>query len=357
MDYKKIPAKKRKVRDYEEPSPVPTKKTRIEYYGDLPEDSYKIKTLKDLIKLGFNYDQETNNNKLFMQLFKIIPCLMKLDKMIGMESIKKEIIEQTIYSLQEFYKNDVEGNMMHTVINGSPGTGKTSVATIIGEIYQNLGFLPSSKITIAKRVDFIAGYVGQTAIKTQALLKKAKGGVLIIDEIYSFGSANDGNRDSFAKEAIDALNQFLSENRKDIICIILGYKNDVENCFFAQNQGLKRRFPFRYEIKDYTPKQLKEIFISQVKNNNWSISQDVDEYLTDFFSTNKELFHNNGGDTEKLFFKCKSVRSFNVFGQILENEIQKYQLTIKDIKEACKEFIKDKESLNENKDKIFGLYT
>ena len=163
-----------------------------------------------------------------------------------------------IYFIQGYHENDINGNFINTVLLGSPGTGKTEVAHILAGIYKSLGFLPSDKVTMAKKSDFIANYLGQTVNKTQKLLEKAKGGVLVIDEVYAFGSRDSSsNADSYSKEAIDTLNQYLSENRKDLICIVIGYEKDVEECFFTINQGLKRRFPFTYKIEDYTPSELK----------------------------------------------------------------------------------------------------
>jgi SpoVK/Ycf46/Vps4 family AAA+-type ATPase len=119
--------------------------------------------------------------------------------------------------------------LLHTVIEGEPGTGKTELAEKIGKVYLKLGILKNDIFKKVKRSDLIAGYLGQTAIKTARLIEECKGGVLFIDEAYSLGNAEgkDG-RDSFSKECIDVLNQSLTENKNNFVCIIAGYKEDLE---------------------------------------------------------------------------------------------------------------------------------
>lgn len=316
---------------------------KTNYHGNLNISDFQINDIKDLIKLALKYDLK-HESFILRKLFKLIPALIRLDKMIGMKSIKTEITKQIIYSLQEYYNNDENGHMMHSVIYGNPGTGKTTVASIIAEIYCSLGFLKTNNVTLAKREDFVAKYVGQTAIKTKALLNKARDGVLVIDEVYAFGSMRHGSLDidSFSKEAIDTLNAYLSENKHRLICIILGYKDDVDKCFFSINQGLRRRFPFIYTITDYSSLELKDIFMYQVKHGNWHIEDS--EELTKFFQKNKKHFKNNGGDTENLFFEAKLIHSQNIFG--LRNP-EKFVLNVDELQSALKIIIKETENKEE----------
>ena len=149
----------------------------------------------------------------------------------------------------------------------------------------------------------IAGYLGQTAIKTQKIIDKASGGVLFIDEVYSLGSDSKTN-DTFSKECIDTLNQNLSEKR-DFICIVAGYEQDVKRCFFKQNPGLERRFPWVYKIDDITSIELKLIFLNFIKNKGWSFNKDELTKLDSFFFKNREYFPFNGGSIETFFSKLK----------------------------------------------------
>ena len=122
---------------------------------------------------------------------------------------------------------------------------------------------------IAKRSDLIGQYLGETSIKTQSLIDKCEGGILFIDEAYSLG--NDEQRDSFSKECLDTINLNLSENKKKFICIIAGYKESLNNSFFAYNEGLRRRFPFIYNIENYNYKELEKIFYKMINDINWKI--------------------------------------------------------------------------------------
>ena len=134
---------------------------------------------------------------------------------------------------------------------------------------------------------------------------------MFIDEVYSFG-CND-RRDSFSKECLDCINHFLSENRNDILCIIAGYKQDIQECIFSVNKGLERRFPFKYVLKQYKPSELKSIFINQIKSNNWSIDENLPVLNEIFNEQSKYIFTSSGGDTEILFMRCKMAHSSRIF--------------------------------------------
>ena len=328
--------------DYSVDEPL-IKKQKTGYYNDLPREQFEVTHIRDLIKLGFMYNPD-NDNPFFRKLFKLIVPLMKLDKLVGMNEIKEKLVGQIMYFVQGFHERDFDGAMLHCAIYGPPGTGKTHVSSIIGEIYRCLGFLNSDKVTLAKRTDFIADYLGQTANKTKKFLDKAKGGVLIIDEIYSLSSGNQ-DHDSYAKEAIDTINQYLSENKKDLLCIVIGYEKDVQRCFFDLNQGLDRRFPYRYTIEPYTNTELKEIFVYQVQQGGWKLSDPVAlaPIIVEKIQGKQRYFKNFGGDTDNYFLACKTARSKRLFGLVL-NEDQKFILEQPDIQEGMNVFVKDQDS-------------
>jgi hypothetical protein len=202
-------------------------------------------------------------------------------------------------------------DMLHTVVYGGPGVGKTRFINILARIYAALGILPTSKVTVAKRSDLIAGYLGQTAIKTRKMIEAAKGGILLIDEAYSLGDA--AQKDSFSRECIDTLNQALSEEKADFICIIAGYKADLEDRFFKSNPGLERRFPFRISIGEYTAVHLRDIFVQIVRSRGWDI--DASAAPIALFEDNRDHFRFNGGDMETLFTKTKFLHGRRVFGK------------------------------------------
>lgn len=271
-----------------------------EEYDKIIIDIYRnLNTIDDIIKLENNeHKYGLRNNTKFMKLYKIIHSLKKLNSMIGMEEIKKEIFEHIGYFIHDIHNKN---ELMHIVITGPPGVGKTELGLIISKIYLTLGFLTSNKFIIAKRSDLIGRYLGETAIKTQEVINNAMGGVLFIDEVYSLG--NNELRDSFSKECIDTLNQNLTDNKGKFLCIIAGYKEDIENCFFAYNKGLKRRFPICHDIIGYNSDELYGILIKKADEDGWKIEGDVKNIL----ENNIKKFRFFGGDMEILLQKAKFI--------------------------------------------------
>lgn len=270
------------------------------------DNTNEIQTLDDLITVAKSLGRKRKRNSDYNKLKELLPELEELNNMIGMKDIKLALTGQILFYLQELGNND----MLHTVIQGMSGTGKTKLAKIISKIYLKLGFLENDTFIIAKRSDLIGEYLGQTAVKTQKKINEAKGGVLFIDEAYSLG--NNCNRDSYSKECIDTLVSNLEENR-DFVCIIAGYKNDLQKCFFDKNQGLERRFPWRFSIENYNYEELFQIFKRQLKEAKWEIQDD--SIGIDFFKDKMNFFDKMGGDTEILLAKCKIVHSKRVFGK------------------------------------------
>ena len=297
----------------------------------------KIKNIDDLIELGEKYNpkEKKKYNINLKALSKLKEPLVKLKKMIGMKNLKNAIKNQIIYFLQDFEKKNT--HMMHTIIEGPPGSGKTEVANILAAIYAKLGFLKKEFVHKVKRSDLIGQYLGQTAIKTQKAIEEANGGVLLIDEAYSLG--NPEGRDSYSKECIDTINQNLSEKKADFICIIVGYKKSLKDSFFNYNPGLERRFPFRYTIDEYDHNDLKLIFEKLVEENKWELTVDKKK-LEDFFEENRKVFTFNGGDLETLLQCSKITHALRVFGQ--KND-EKKKINLEDIENALEEMMKNEE--------------
>lgn len=170
-------------------------------------------------------------------------------------------------------------------------------------------------IRIVSREDFIGGYMGQSAIKTEKLLRDSIGKVLFIDEAYSL--VND-EKDSYGIEALSTLNRFMSEHAKEIIIIFAGYKDKLETTIFKYQPGLKRRCTWNFEIDPYTEVGLAHIFKEQLRKTDWLISEDID--LVKFFKDNKEDFPFFGGDTLRLAFSCKICYSSEIFDYNLNND-------------------------------------
>jgi SpoVK/Ycf46/Vps4 family AAA+-type ATPase len=199
---------------------------------------------------------------------------------------------------------------MHTVIYGSPGTGKTEIAKIIGQIFCNLGILDKGTFKKVTRSDLIAGYLGQTALKTRDIVKECIGGVLFIDEAYALG--NQEKKDSFSKECIDTLCELLSDYKDNLMVIIAGYENELNDCFFSYNKGLDSRFTWRYKVDEYNGEDLYNIFVKKVKDIDWKITTEI---YVDLFNTKKDHFPFYGRDIETLLSKTKIAHSRRIFGK------------------------------------------
>ena len=275
----------------------------------------EIKSIVDIIKLKDKFKEIRHDDDL-IRLYHCIDSLDKLNKMIGMDTIKDEVFKHLIY----YIKNKENEHMLHTVITGSPGTGKTELGSILANIYLAVGALKKNTFKIVKRSDLIAGYLGQTAIKTQKVINECDGGVLFIDEAYSLG--NNEQRDSFSKECLDTLNLNLTEKKNTFMCIIAGYPDDLNKCFFAYNAGLERRFSFKYDIEKYTPTELMEIFLKKVNENKLVMSIDKKNLLK-MFEQHYEQFKFFGGDVEKFLFYVKLESSKRCFQQNIKMEIIK----------------------------------
>ena len=318
------------------------KKPDIEY--EFIRITKEINNIDDLIELAKIYNPVENKkyNINMDALSQLVEPLTELKRMIGMPKLKKSILNQVIYFLQDLEEKNA--HMMHTIIEGPPGSGKTEVAKILGKIYAKLGFLKKEKVLSVKRSDLVGQYLGQTAIKTQKVIDSAKGGVLLIDEAYSLG--NPEGRDSFSKECIDTINQNLSEEKSEFICIIVGYKNSLRDSFFSYNAGLERRFPFRYTIDEYTHEDLMKIFKKLLVDYKWELVAE-EKKLLKFFEENRKVFEFNGGDLETLIQNSKITHSRRVF--TLDNDVKK-KLTIDDLENGLKAMM-DNEEISKRKNK------
>ena len=256
----------------------------------------------DIFYTDYEYDM------IAIRLSNIKLPLQKLDEMIGMKSIKNSIIDFVLYHIQDFNNS---ADYLNMVITGGPGCGKSTVAEFISDIYAGIGILKKSKVVHISRSDLIGKYLGTSAIKTKEKLTECIGSVVFIDEAYSL-APNDTDRDSFAKEVIDTLNQFLSEHKHEFVCIIAGYKDDLDKTFFAMNKGLERRFPWRFDIEPYTPEELTAIVKKNIKDMEWS-HELPDEWLEKLFKDNSKYFKHYGGDIETFLTKCRFAHVRRVF--------------------------------------------
>ena len=292
-------------------------------------------------------------------LHKIKEPLTNLNNMIGMKNLKENIVDQILFYIQNLHKPKIQidhitvpllestGDFMHTVIYGPPGTGKTEIAKIIGQIFAKIGVLNKGTFKKVTRSDLIAGFLGQTAIKTRDVIKECLGGVLFIDEAYALGSSD--KRDSFSKECIDTLCEALSDHKDNLMVIIAGYETELNECFFNNNQGLNSRFTWRFKTDKYTAEDLYHIFMKKVKNAGWEIllsdnkqdkdkDKDKDNVNVKWFEKNKASFKFYGRDIETLFAKVKIAHSRRVF---CLDETFKRKINLKDLDKGYEIFLKN----------------
>jgi len=239
----------------------------------------------------------------------------QLNKLIGMESVKKEINilsgrakKTVIGGAPDEFKSRLlppvvrapHNFNLHYVLTGNPGTGKTTTARLLGEVYYELGYLESGHTVKVTRNDLVAGYVGQTAIKTSEQIERAMGGVLFIDEAYTLSPSDGGN--DFGQEAIDTLLEAMSDRNGRFAVIAAGYPKEMDR-FINSNPGLQRRFSKVIHIDDYTPDELMQIFNLNIKRNKYTISDEFANILPGFFDNwfrTRDENWGNAGNVERL---------------------------------------------------------
>jgi SpoVK/Ycf46/Vps4 family AAA+-type ATPase len=298
----------------------------------------EINNIEDILKLTNKYTIENgiHYNINMKALHNIKEPLEELNNMIGMNELKTNIVDQILFFVQDLHKNKGSGgDFMHTVIYGPPGTGKTEIAKIMGKIYSKIGLLNKGTFKKVTRSDLVAGYLGQTALKTRDVINDSLGGVLFIDEAYALG--NTEKRDSFSKECIDTLCEALSDNKENLMVIIAGYEKELKDCFFNYNQGLDSRFTWRFKTDDYTHEDLYNIFIKKVKDIDWEL--DINNKITpEWFKKNIDYLKFYGRDIETILAKTKIAHSRRVF---CKPENEKKKININDLDAGFEIFIKN----------------
>ena len=298
----------------------------------------EVNTISDILQLIDTYKIEpTIKYNINMQLLhNIKDPLDELHNMIGMKELKNNLVDQLVYFAQELHKNkNTTGDFMHTVIYGPPGTGKTEIAKMMGKIYSKMGILTKGTFKKVTRSDLIAGYLGQTALKTREVIQEALGGVLFIDEAYSLG--NPEKRDSFSKECIDTLCECLSDHKENLMVIIAGYEKELKECFFNYNQGLESRFTWRFQTDDYNHEDLYHIFVKKVKDIGWEMDE-PSEITSEWFKKNMEHFKSFGRDIETLLAKTKISHSKRIF---CRPEQEKKKIRIQDLNKGFEIYLKN----------------
>ncbi len=224
--------------------------------------------------------------------------MVELDGLIGLAPIKQKIREYSDYLRfvalrKEKGFEETDKINLHAVFKGNPGTGKTTVARLLGKIYKEMGLLKKGHVYEVDRADLVAEYIGQTAPKTKEAIKKAKDGVLFIDEAYSLARKDDDNKD-FGKEAIEVLLKELSDST-DIAIVVAGYPGEMD-VFLESNPGLKSRFVVQYDFPDYTPQELAQIADYAAQKRGVELSDKahgvLNKFLVDRYRDRDKYFGN-----------------------------------------------------------------
>lgn len=260
----------------------------IEFYGYL--------TIQGICKSTTESDEDTRT---------LQDLLNDLNALVGLEQVKNKVQDLIVY--QKIQKMRQEKNLfstkntLHLAFTGNPGTGKTTVARIVGRIYKQIGLLSRGHFVEVSRTDLIAGYQGQTALKVKKVIDEAKGGVLFIDEAYSI-TEND-HSDSYGRECLTELTKALEDYRDDLVVIVAGYTEPMTH-FFASNPGLKSRFNTFIEFPDYTAKELLEMFVKLCAENDYNLADNVSDCVYNLMTeqiANKSVNFANGRLVRNLY--------------------------------------------------------
>ena len=287
-------------------------------------------------------------------------CLEKLNGLVGLDAVKKEISNLAAFlnlQIRRGEANTFQGK--HYVFTGNPGTGKTTVARIMADVFRTLGILSRGQLIEADRSKLVAGYSGQTAIKTNQLIDSALGGVLFIDEAYTLKS---GDGDSFGAEAIDTLLKRLEDDRGKFICIVAGYTDQMHD-FIDTNPGLKSRFTQTIHFDDYTPDQLTEIFVNLAKDKSFTVDEETQAAVHREFEQlylRRDKNFGNAREARRMFDQAverQSQRLVKMMGQPDFNDADMYRITTADLEEAQDTKARPLDEVLNELDEFIGMRT
>lgn len=263
--------------------------------------------------------------------------MQELDALIGLGTVKKLISE--IRAFVEIQKRRVseqlatEPLVLHMIFKGNPGTGKTTVARIVGKLFKEMGVLPKGHLIEVERADLVGEYIGHTAQKTREQIKKAMGGIFFIDEAYSL--ARGGEKD-FGKEAIDVLVKAMEDHKDQLILILAGYRDEMD-WFLRTNPGLRSRFPIIIEFPDYSLDELLEIADCMLRIRQYRLNQEARQELRAILARKTNGGHEHNGNARLVRNIIERAIRRQAVRLVIQNEITREELIVivdADIEEA-----------------------
>lgn len=228
--------------------------------------------------------------------------------------------------------NLLQGHFVHTLLLGRPGTGKTTFASLLVDVWDALGIVDKRRYRITKRSDWVGKYQGHSVAKAKKLIESSKGGVIFIDEAYSLISSKDGD-DMYGREVLTEIVEAMSNINKQVIFILAGYENDMKE-LFTHNAGLERRFGYVYRFKSPPSDLIENIFCKQLRETNWKCRKSDKKGIRDFFTRNFPKLTHGGGSTKQLIFHSKQAAIVRQFPDKSNSE-----LILEDLEEGLKTFL------------------
>ena len=319
----------REVRNYFENTVIAHQAHRIAMMKEPSKEELSCIKYSD-----FNFEQQDVRTE-------ITEALNELSQMVGLKRVKEEV--NTLLSLAQNRKQREENGYaaeainMHMVFQGNPGSGKTTVARIISKFLNSIGFINEDKVVEVSSPDIIAGYTGQTALKTRDVIINAMGGVLFIDEAYALNSTAGG----FGDEAIAVLLKYMEDYHENLVVIVAGYEDEMEK-FLNSNSGLRSRFPNVIHFEDYTADELLQIFELLCHKKQYAMTSEAKQLLHSFIKSHKSEFRGNGRDVRNLFEKVQKKQAF----RLAKEEKCTAKMLMEIVKEDIQEAISDYEKNN-----------